>query len=145
MLVADVIAATVAVTGHSRFMLLGPACARTYARPRQVGMYLSHRLTTSSNCKIARIWGGRDGTTVRHALARIAQFLIEGDQEIVELVSNILAALGIEELPETRPIVIARPLLISRIAAKERELQLLRADLAALDRMRGSALVGAAL
>lgn len=133
MLVADVIEATVAVSGHSRFMLLGPACARTYARPRQVGMFLSHRLTTASNSKIARIWGGRDNTTVRYALARIEQFQAEGDQEIADLITNILVWLQIDELPATRPIVIARPLLLSRIAAKQRELDQLRADLAALD------------
>ena len=133
MLVADVIEATIAATGYSRFTLLGQSRLRAHARPRQVGMFLSFRLIMTTKAKIGRIWGGRDHTTATHAIATVEQLLDEGDQTVIDLVSAILAKLNLEALPPTRPAVVARPLLISRIAAKERELQQLRADLAALD------------
>lgn len=133
MLIADVIEATVAATGYSRLMLLGQSRLRAHARPRQVGMFISFRLIMTTKAKIGRVWGGRDHTTAHHAISTVEQLLAEGDQTVVDLVAAILAKLEIDALPPTRPAVVARPLLISRIAAKERELQQLRADLAALD------------
>lgn len=45
--------------------------ARVIARPRQVAMYLSKRLTKRSLPDIGRRFGGRDHTTVMHAVKRI--------------------------------------------------------------------------
>jgi len=45
--------------------------ARIIARPRQVAMYLSKRLTKRSLPDIGRRFGGRDHTTVMHAVKRI--------------------------------------------------------------------------
>ena len=45
--------------------------AREVARPRQVAMYLSKRLTPRSLPEIGRRFGGRDHTTVIHAIKRI--------------------------------------------------------------------------
>jgi chromosomal replication initiator protein len=47
--------------------------ARAVARPRQVAMYLSKKLTKRSLPDIGRRFGGRDHTTVMHAVKRIAQ------------------------------------------------------------------------
>ncbi len=44
-----------------------PQRARRVARPRQVAMYLSRKLTTRSLPEIGRRFGGRDHTTVLHA------------------------------------------------------------------------------
>lgn len=44
---------------------------REVARPRQVAMYLSKRLTSQSLPEIGRRFGGRDHTTVIHALRQI--------------------------------------------------------------------------
>ena len=44
---------------------------RTFARPRQVAMYLSKKLTTRSLPEIGRKFGGRDHTTVIHAVKKI--------------------------------------------------------------------------
>ena len=48
-----------------------PQRARRVARPRQVAMYLSRKLTTRSLPEIGRRFGGRDHTTVLHACRRI--------------------------------------------------------------------------
>lgn len=45
--------------------------ARVIARPRQVAMYLSKKLTKRSLPDIGRRFGGRDHTTVMHAVKRI--------------------------------------------------------------------------
>lgn len=47
--------------------------ARIIARPRQVAMYLSKKLTKRSLPDIGRRFGGRDHTTVMHAVKRIDQ------------------------------------------------------------------------
>lgn len=133
MLIADVVDATVAATGLSRLMLLGQSRLRVHARPRQAGMFVAFRLILTTKAKIGRVFGGRDHTTVHHSIETIDQLLAEDDQATIDLVAAILAHLNVEALPPTRPAVVARPLLLSRIAAKERELAQLRADLAAFD------------
>jgi len=45
--------------------------ARAVARPRQVAMYLAKQLTSRSLPEIGRKFGGRDHTTVMHAVKRI--------------------------------------------------------------------------
>lgn len=45
--------------------------SRVVARPRQVAMYLAKRLTTKSLPEIGRKFGGKDHTTVMHAVKRI--------------------------------------------------------------------------
>jgi chromosomal replication initiator protein len=55
--------------------------AREVARPRQVAMYLSKQLTPRSLPEIGRRFGGRDHTTVIHAVRRIEQLRSE-DQEL---------------------------------------------------------------
>ena len=45
--------------------------ARSVARPRQVAMYLAKQLTARSLPEIGRKFGGRDHTTVMHAVRRI--------------------------------------------------------------------------
>ncbi len=51
--------------------LLSARRAREVARPRQVAMYLAKRLTPRSLPEIGRRFGGRDHTTVMHAVKRI--------------------------------------------------------------------------
>lgn len=47
--------------------------ARVVARPRQVAMYLAKQLTSRSLPEIGRKFGGRDHTTVMHAVRRVEQ------------------------------------------------------------------------
>ena len=54
-----------------------PQRARRVARPRQVAMYLSRKLTSRSLPEIGRRFGGRDHTTVLHACRRIEALVAE--------------------------------------------------------------------
>ena len=49
--------------------------ARAVARPRQVAMYLAKQLTTRSLPEIGRKFGGRDHTTVMHAVRKIEELI----------------------------------------------------------------------
>lgn len=55
--------------------------ARAVARPRQIAMYLAKRLTTRSLPEIGRKFGGRDHSTVIHAVRRIEE-LRDQDRDI---------------------------------------------------------------
>jgi len=55
--------------------------ARAVARPRQIAMYLAKRLTTRSLPEIGRKFGGRDHSTVIHAVRKIEE-LRDQDREI---------------------------------------------------------------
>ncbi len=66
--------------------------ARVVARPRQVAMYLAKKLTSRSLPEIGRKFGGRDHTTVMHAVKKIEQ-LREANAELsedVELLRRML-------------------------------------------------------
>ena len=51
--------------------MLGPKRLRSFARPRQVAMYLCKQFTSRSLPEIGRRFGGRDHTTVMHGVRRI--------------------------------------------------------------------------
>ena len=57
--------------------------ARAVARPRQVAMYLAKQLTSRSLPEIGRMFGGRDHTTVMHAVKRINE-LRQSDGSLAE-------------------------------------------------------------
>jgi chromosomal replication initiator protein len=57
--------------------------ARAVARPRQVAMYLAKQLTTRSLPQIGRKFGGRDHTTVMHAVRKIEE-LTRTDPSLAE-------------------------------------------------------------
>ncbi|MBS0186240.1 MAG: chromosomal replication initiator protein DnaA [Proteobacteria bacterium] len=57
--------------------------ARMFARPRQIAMYLAKTLTTKSFPDIGRAFGGRDHTTVVHAVKTIDK-LKETDSELLQ-------------------------------------------------------------
>jgi len=52
-----------------------PRRSRAVARPRQVAMYLAKQLTSRSLPEIGRKFGGRDHTTVLHAVKRIEELM----------------------------------------------------------------------
>jgi chromosomal replication initiator protein len=72
--------------------LLSARRSRTIARPRQVAMYLSKILTTRSLPEIGRKFGGRDHTTVIHAVKRI-ESLKDSDSAIQEEVDLLTRSL----------------------------------------------------
>tara|TARA_R110002096_G_scaffold196935_4_gene379965 strand:+ start:631 stop:2139 length:1509 start_codon:yes stop_codon:yes gene_type:complete len=69
-----------------------PRRARAVARPRQIAMYLAKQLTTRSLPEIGRKFGGRDHTTVMHAVRKVDE-LQSADrvmQEDIELLRRML-------------------------------------------------------
>jgi len=68
--------------------------ARAVARPRQVAMYLAKQLTSRSLPEIGRKFGGRDHTTVMHAVRRVEELKATDPSfaEDVELLRRMLEA-----------------------------------------------------
>lgn len=66
--------------------------ARNVARPRQVAMYLAKQLTARSLPEIGRKFGGRDHTTVMHAVRKVEE-LMDEDASIAQDVDIIRRAL----------------------------------------------------
>ncbi|MED5423758.1 MAG: helix-turn-helix domain-containing protein, partial [Pseudomonadota bacterium] len=66
--------------------------ARSVARPRQIAMYLAKQLTARSLPEIGRKFGGRDHTTVMHAVRKIEELMDEdaGFAQDVEVVRRAL-------------------------------------------------------
>ncbi len=74
--------------------IIGPKRLRSYARPRQVAMYLCKQLTSRSLPEIGRRFGGRDHTTVMHGVKRIEELKTTDGQiaEDVEMLRRSLEA-----------------------------------------------------
>ncbi|MEH3036728.1 MAG: chromosomal replication initiator protein DnaA [Sphingomonas adhaesiva] len=72
--------------------MLSARRARAVARPRQIAMYLSKRLTTRSLPEIGRKFGGRDHSTVIHAVRRIEE-LRDSDRDVDGAVRVLLGQL----------------------------------------------------
>ena len=74
--------------------MIGPRRHRTIARPRQIAMYLSKQLTSRSLPEIGRRFGGRDHTTVMHAVKRIDELRAVDNQvaEDLEMLRRMLEA-----------------------------------------------------
>jgi chromosomal replication initiator protein len=66
--------------------------ARAVARPRQIAMYLAKRLTTRSLPEIGRKFGGRDHSTVIHAVRRVEE-LRDQDREVDAAVRTLMREL----------------------------------------------------
>jgi chromosomal replication initiator protein len=69
--------------------LLSPRRARSIVRPRQVGMYLAKKLTPRSLPEIGRRFGGRDHSTVLHAVRKIEE-LIKTDDQLAREVNMLI-------------------------------------------------------
>ena len=69
-----------------------PRRSRSVARPRQVAMYLAKSITTRSLPEIGRKFGGRDHTTVMHAVKKIEELKQEDSNfnEDIELLKRLI-------------------------------------------------------
>lgn len=69
-----------------------PRRARSVARPRQIAMFLAKQLTTRSLPEIGRKFGGRDHTTVMHAVKKVEELCAAdlGFAEDVDLLKRML-------------------------------------------------------
>ena len=72
--------------------MIGPKRLRTFARPRQMAMYLAKQMTSRSLPEIGRRFGGRDHTTVMHGVKRIEELMVTDSQiaDDVELLRRAL-------------------------------------------------------
>ncbi len=70
--------------------------ARSVARPRQIAMHLSKQLTSRSLPEIGRKFGGRDHTTVMHAVKKVDELCLHDQDfaEDVELLRRMLGGVG---------------------------------------------------
>ena len=59
--------------------------ARSVARPRQVAMYLSKQLTSRSLPEIGRKFGGRDHTTVMHAVKKVDELCDHDNLSLIHI------------------------------------------------------------
>lgn len=76
----------------SKADLLSNRRTRTIVRPRQIAMYLAKQLTPRSLPEIGRRFGGRDHTTVLHAVRKVEE-LLSGDNVLaqeIELLKRML-------------------------------------------------------
>ena len=76
----------------SRQELVSNRRTRVIVKPRQIAMYLSKALTPRSFPEIGRRFGGRDHTTVLHAVRKIEE-LISGDTKLsheIELLKRLI-------------------------------------------------------
>ncbi len=69
--------------------LLSPRRARTVVLPRQIGMYLAKKLTSRSLPEIGRRFGGRDHSTVLHAVRKIED-QIKADDKLAKDVAILI-------------------------------------------------------
>ncbi|HVX20814.1 MAG TPA: chromosomal replication initiator protein DnaA [Acidimicrobiales bacterium] len=84
--------ATAAAYGFSVDAICGPSRTRPLVTARQVAMYLVRNLTDYSYPAIARVFGGRDHTTVIHAVDKITTQMKERRQlyeQVTELILQI--------------------------------------------------------
>lgn len=72
--------------------MIGPKRVRTFARPRQVAMYLAKTMTNRSLPEIGRRFGGRDHTTVMHGVRRIEELQVS-DHQIADDIELLRRAL----------------------------------------------------
>jgi chromosomal replication initiator protein len=87
-----ILEATAASYGFSIDAICGPSRTRPLVTARQVAMYLVRELTDYSYPAIARVFGGRDHTTVIHAVDKITTQMKERRQiydQVTEIRSQI--------------------------------------------------------
>ncbi len=84
-----ILEATAARFGFTIDAICGPSRTRPLVTARQVAMYLVRNLTDYSYPAIARVFGGRDHTTVIHAVEKISGQMKERRQ-IYEQVTDLL-------------------------------------------------------
>ena len=86
---AQILDATSTTFGFSIEDLCGPSRRRPLVIARQIGMYLFRELTDYSYPAIAREFGGRDHTTVMHAVEKISSLMGERRQ-IFDQVNDLI-------------------------------------------------------
>ena len=84
----EILDSTAAVFGFSHDEIISPGRKAPLARARQIGMYLVREHTALSLPKIGELFGGRDHTTVIHAIEKV-KGLLKSDQKVFEQVTAL--------------------------------------------------------
>ncbi len=87
-----ILAKTSEIYGFSREDLVGASRRRPLVTARQVSMYVFREITDLSYPAIAREFGGRDHTTVIHAVDKISRLMAER-RDIYDQVSALVSAI----------------------------------------------------
>lgn len=93
--IKHIINCTAEVFGFSIDELCGPSRRRPLVTARQISMYVIRELTDYSYPAIAREFGGRDHTTVIHAVEKISALMRERRHiydQVTDLISHVRAA-----------------------------------------------------
>jgi chromosomal replication initiator protein len=93
-IVVDIQAAVAKYYRVPRRSMVSARRDREITRPRQIAMYLARELTPQSLPAIGSRFGGRDHTTVMHAI-RAVQHLIATDGDIARDVEKLRARLAV--------------------------------------------------
>jgi chromosomal replication initiator protein len=88
----EIIRATAQAFGFSVDELMGPSRRQPLVMSRQVAMYLCRELTDLSLPKIGAMFGGRDHTTVLHAIEKVRR-VMRTDREVFDRVSELTQGL----------------------------------------------------
>ncbi len=88
--VIDIQKAIVAHFDISLSQLLSDQRKRKFSYPRQLGMYLSRRLTDLSLKEVGEKFGKKDHSTVLHAVRRIEKGLKDGKSPVLSDVNDLL-------------------------------------------------------
>lgn len=91
-LIADVVAATAAVTHTNADELRGPRSVHSIARPRQIAMDISVAYTGQRMSQVGRYFK-RHHSTVRGAIEAVARRIDGGDEDTAIMKSQVLEAL----------------------------------------------------
>jgi chromosomal replication initiator protein len=79
--------------GVSREELLRQDRQRRVARRRQVAMFVGHTIYGQSLARLGRAFGGRDHTTVLHAVRKIREEIDRGDLALAQDVDGLVATI----------------------------------------------------
>lgn len=92
-LVRDIIRVVADLSGLTSNDILSNRRDAKSCLARHIAMYLAKRLTAHSLPRIGKLMGGKDHTTVLHALRRIQAMLDAGNESLSEFLSNAGAKL----------------------------------------------------
>jgi chromosomal replication initiation ATPase DnaA len=93
--IEDVIGAVCNHFNVSKTDMLSSRRHKAIVMPRQVAMYVARTFTLRSLPEIGRRFGGRDHTTVMHAVGKLTALLEAGDEQTTAHVAAIKQALGV--------------------------------------------------
>jgi chromosomal replication initiator protein len=91
--IAEIQSVVAAHYGLAQAEILSSRRSRCFSRPRQVAIFLSRALTARSTPEIGKYFGGRDHSTVIHAI-RAVEGRLTDDADLNNTVRHLSAEIG---------------------------------------------------